>query len=438
MTRRISLGLALTALLLGGAGCGGGGTEDLDTEVKKPDASQQVDVTITWWHGQTADAAELLGDLAREYEAAHPGVTIKDSAGASTTDDLLTKLQAGFASDRFPDICYSYGSWVTELGTSGRTLDIAALVAESGSGWEEFPEAARETATVRDEVVGFPAVLGNLAVYYNTELFDAAGLDYPSPDWTWEDFRAAAEALTDPDQNVYGTAYPVPGSEDTVWRLWPQVWQNGGQVLDDAGQPAFNEQAGVDALEYWRQLAVDDHSVYLDQNGEKYSPSFISGNIGMIISGPWLLYDLKQAKASYGVQVLPGTDGDHQTVAGVDVWTLFDHGDEAQASAAYDFTRWLTEPAQDVRWNVAYGNLPLRSSAADTPEFRQYVEDYPGAQTFFDNLENAVNPRPTVAGYPGMSREVGSSIARVLLGEGDPQEELDRAAQASAGLLEEE
>lgn len=429
------------ALVVGGLGagllsaCAGSNTADRNTTVKAPPSSGPITATITWWHGQSADAAVLLGKLAREYEAAHPGVTIEDAAGASTTDDLLQKLQAGFASDTYPDICYSYGSWVTTLGLSGRTLDISSLVAAPDSGWTEFPEGARATATVGDEVVGFPAVLGDLALYYNKDLFDAAGVGYPSDSWTWDDFGAAAIAITDPSRNIYGTAYPVPGNEDTTWRFWPQLWQNGGQILDDQGQPAFNSQAGADALEFWRGLAIDDKAVYLDQNGEKYAPSFQSGNIGMIISGPWYLYDFKRAKTPYGVSILPGTNGDHQTIAGVDIWTLFDRGEADQASVAYDFTRWLTAPEQDVRWNVAYGNLPLRDSAADTPEFAKYIQDYPGADVFFANLQNAVNPRPTVKGYEKMSAFVGKAISEVLQGQGDPQSALDRAAAQSAPAL---
>lgn len=46
-----------------------------------------------------------------------------------------------------------------------------------------------------------------------------------------------------------------------MWRSWPHLWQNGGEVLDDEGQPAFNSEAGLEALEYWRQLAVEDESV---------------------------------------------------------------------------------------------------------------------------------------------------------------------------------
>jgi multiple sugar transport system substrate-binding protein len=400
------------------------------TEVRELDPNQ--DVTITWWTGQTAEAEDLLESLAAEYEKDHPNVTIEASSGGAVTDDLLQKLQSGFASDTYPDISYAFGNWAGQLGASGRTLDIAAEVNAADSGWDEFPEAARATATVDDKVIGMPAIVDNLGLIYNKDLFDQAGLDYPNANWTWEDFRNAAEALTDPDHNIYGTAYPISGSEDTVWRFWPQLWQNGGDILDSDGEPAFNSQAGVDALEFWRQMAVEDESVYLDQTDQKYGPSFYAGNIGMIISGPWVLYDLKQQNTPYGVTILPGTDGDHQTISGPDLWVLLDHDDSQRAAAAYDFIHWLTAPEQDVRWNVAYGNLPLRASAAETPQFKAYAQKYPGGDVFFRNLDNAITPRPTIAGYTAMSREVGIAISKVLLGAAEPQEALDDAAERSA------
>jgi multiple sugar transport system substrate-binding protein len=427
---RLRVAAAPAALLLTLGACSSGTDTSGSTEVATLDPDQEV--TITWWHGQDADAAELLDGLVDEYESDHPNVTIKASSGAAVADELLQKLQAGFASDTYPDISYAFGSWASELGQSQRTLDISAQVEAAGSGWDEFPEAARATAEVDGQVIGMPAVVDNLGVIYNTEMFDAAGLDYPTDDWTWDDFRVAAKALTVPERNQYGTAYPVSGTEDTVWRFWPQLWQNGGDVLDADGQPAFNSEEGVAALELWRQMAVDDESVYLDQNGEKYAPSFYSGNIGMIISGPWLLYDLREQRTPYGVTPLPGTDGNHQTVSGPDLWVLFDHDDAQRAAASYDFVNWLTRPEQDVRWNVEYGNLPLRDVTAQTPEFEAYAKKYPGADVFFANLANATTPRPTVTGYTSMSREVGRAISEVLLGEADPQEALDQAAETSA------
>jgi multiple sugar transport system substrate-binding protein len=392
-------------------------------------------VTITWWTGQADEGEQILEGLAKDYESQHPNVTIDVSSGAATTDDLLQKLQAGFAAGSYPDISYAYGSWASELGASGRTLDVSQQVKAEGSGWNEFPKAARETATVDGVVVGLPAVVDNLGLIYNTKLFDAAGLSYPTDKWTWDDFRAAAKALTIPSQNQYGTAYPVSGSEDTVWRFYPQLWQNGGQVLTADNKPAFNSDAGVKALTLWQQMAVDDKSVYLDQNGEKYPGLFYSSHMGMMISGPWELFELKKHNTPYGVTILPGTDGDHQTISGPDLWVLLDHQDSARAAASYDFVHWLTSPEQDVRWNIAYGNLPLRSSAADTPQFKAYVAKYPGAQVFFDNLQNAVNARPTIQGYTAMSRDLGTAISKVLLGAAEPEQALDQAAsQAEVDL----
>jgi multiple sugar transport system substrate-binding protein len=428
----VILALALAAAACGGGDGGGGGSQDAAAGYD-PNAK----VSITWWTGQTADAQELLEKLAAEYHANHPNVTIKASPGAPTTDDLLTKLSAGFAGGTYPDISYAYGSWATQLAQSGKTQDIAKAVADPAVKWEEIPAAARATATVDGKVIGIPALVDNLGLIYNKKLFDAAGLDHPTDDWSWDQFRDAARKLTDPSRNVYGTAYSVSGSEDTTWHLWPLLWQKGGAILDGAGKPAFNSDAGVQALEYLRQLAVDDKSMYLDQTDEKYAPLFMDGRVGMIISGPWLLYDLKDRKVDYDVTNLPAFNGDHQTVSGPDVWVLFDHDDPNRAGAARDFLLWLTAKEQDVRWNLAYGNLPLRSSEEGTKEFAAWAKEFrPGAQKFFDNLANAKQPRPTVNGYVEMSRHVGDAIAKVLQGAASPKEALDQAARQSEDALD--
>ncbi|RZU53504.1 carbohydrate ABC transporter substrate-binding protein (CUT1 family) [Krasilnikovia cinnamomea] len=393
------------------------------------------EVTITWWTGQSADAEQLAEQLAAEYQRLHPHVTIKTSAGASTTDDLLTKLSAGFTSDTYPDISYAYGSWAGELAASGRTQDLTDFVGDPAFGWHQMPFAARMTATVDGRVIGVPALVDNLALIHNKQLFDAAGVAYPTNDWSWDDFRQAARRLTDPGRGVYGTTYSVSGSEDTTWHLWPLLWQRGGRILDGK-RPAFDSDAGVAALETLRAMAVDDRSMYLDQTDEKYGPLFNNGRIAMMMSGPWAMLELKQARLNYGVTMLPGFHGDHQTVSGPDLWVLFDHDDGARARAARDFVGWLTSRQIDAKWNLRLGNLPLRSSANSTPEFAAYIREYPGGQAFFDNLANAKQARPTIAGYAELSRHVGDAVAMVLQGAATPKEALHEAARRSVGALE--
>jgi multiple sugar transport system substrate-binding protein len=423
------VGAILTTVLALAAcgGSGGGGSSTLDPAAP---------VTLTWWTGQSSDAEKLLEGLAEEFHAKHPNVTIKTSPGAAVTDDLLQKLSAGFAGNSYPDVSYAFGSWASELGASGRTLDITDKVKDPAVKWDEFPAPGRATATPQGRTIGFPAIVDNLVLLYNKTVFDKAGVAYPTNDWTWDQFRTAAKQLTDPATQTYGAAYSVSGSEDTTWHLWPLLWQNGGDVLTpDGKKAAFNSEAGVQALSYLRSLAVEDKSLYLDQTDEKYGPLFAANRIGMIISGPWQLYDLKNAKTKYGVTFLPGTNGRHDTIAGPDLWVLFDHKDANRAHWAYEFTKWLTDPEQDERWNLVQGNLPLRASEQQSAAFTTLTKDYPGIDVMVANFANATKARPTVPGYVSLSEAVGSEIAKVLQGGKDPKAALDDAAAAADKAL---
>ena len=432
MNRRVAMIAATAALSLGLAACSSPGSESPPST-----ADPTAPVSITWWTGQSASAQTLLEGLAKEYMGAHRNVTIKVAPGAATTDELKQKIAAGFVAGTYPDLSYAFGSWATELGMSGKTLDLSAAVADPSVKWEELPAAARKTATVENRVIGIPALVDNLGLIYNKKVFDAAGVAYPTNDWTWDDYRAAAKKLTDPAKGVYGAAYSVSGSEDTTWHLWPLLWQNGGSILsEDQKTATFNSDAGVKSLEFLRAMAVDDKSMYLDQTEEKYPLLMFDGKVAMIIGGPWFLFDLKDRKVSYGATQLPGTNGDHQTVSGPDVWVAFDHEDANRAKATTDFLLWLTSPEIDARWNLAYGNLPLRSSEATTPAFATWSKEYaPGGEVFFANLLNATTPRPTVEGYTEMSKYVGEAISKVLQGASTPKEALDAAATASNGAL---
>ena len=430
-SRRLVLSAATTAIAaVALAGCSGGsqGATELDPE---------ADVTISWWTGQTEAAQTLLEGLAAEFEDEHPNVTIDVSEGASSTEELLQKLSAGFSSGTYPDMSYAFGSWASQLESSKRTLDITERTEDPDLGWEEFSEAARATVQpTGDATIGFPALVDNISLIYNKTVFDAADVEYPTEDWTWDDFREAAAALTDPASDTYGYAYSVSGSEETTWQFWPHLWQNGGEILnDDQSEAAFDSEAGVDALEFLRGMAIDDGSIYLDQTDTKFAQLFAADRIGMMTSGPWQLYDLNTAGTDYGVTVLPGTDGDHQTVSGPDIWALFDHQDANREYWVTEFAAWLTAAEQDERWNVAYGNLPLRSSEIQSAAFQEQVEALPGLDVMAQNAENAEKARPTVPGYVGLSEAIANAISEVLQGQGDPKTALEEAADEANEAL---
>ena len=280
---------------------------------------------------------------------------------------------------------------------------------------------------------GVPALVDNLALVYNKKLFAQAGLSAPTSNWTWTDFENAAAKLTDPAKKQFGWAYVNDASEDTVWRYWAMLWQAGGSILSPDGKhAAFDSPAGVKALTLLQTLA-QRKAIYLDNGSGNYLPLFNSGHIGMLWTGPWDLSQITAAKVSYGVQILPA-DLNHQTISGPDNWVMFNNG-SARTQAAWQFLKWLTSPAIDLKWAQMTGDLPIRASVSQLPGYRQFITKYPGIGLWVKNLGNATQARPVLAVYPKISTAIGQAVQAVLLGKAQPQQALQQAAQQVDGVL---
>jgi len=393
-------------------------------------------VEIQFWHAQTDAAQKTIHALVVKFNKTHPGIVVHDELG-SNGDSMTQKLSAVIGSDNYPDIAYVYGSDVPAVAQSSKVVDISKDIKATGFAWNSLYEAGRQTATVAGKIVGFPAVIDNLAVVYNTKILKAAGVAPPKKTWTWADYRALAKKLTNAGKDIYGTGFPISGSEDTVWRLWPMIWQQGGEVLDKANKKAlFAGPQGVKALQLLSDMALKDKSLYPDQtpDTQKMYGLFNAGKMAMIVTGPWQLSVITDHHVSYGVQVLPSFGGSHETISGPDVYMVFNHSDERR-KAAVTFLSWLHEPAQDVQWDIGSGNLPLSAKSAALPAFKAYAAKYVGVDLFVKNLLNAHHIRPPVAQYTQVSVAVGKAIATALLGRGSPKDTLAQAAKTADKAL---
>jgi multiple sugar transport system substrate-binding protein len=425
--RRVLVVLAALGLLA--SACTGGGDED---GTSPNEETAQGPVTLTFWHGYTDAEADSLNALLDEWNADNPDIQIDPLF--VNNDKALQKLTVALQGEEPPDITYQYGSSLPQLAAAPGLVDLTDWVAQPEVDWEDFIPGARTAATFEGKVLGIPALIDNLALVYNKTLFDDAGLDYPNADWTWDDFRAAAEALTDPTAKQFGFSYPMDASEDTVWHYDPLLWQNGGSILtEDQTQAAFNSPEGVEALELLTGMAVDDKSVFLDIQNSAYTDLFNSGRIGMLVTGPWDLPSFPDV--DYGVEVLPGFDGDHQTIAGPDMWSVFDNGN-GRAQAALQFLQWFTAPQQIQTEDLATGHLPIRLSVAQDESFlADFGDAWPGVDVFAENLSNVEQARPVLAAYPQVSEAMGLAIVSAMLGESEPQAALDQAAADSNDAL---
>jgi multiple sugar transport system substrate-binding protein len=302
--------------------------------------------------------------------------------------------------------------------------------------WNDFFAGERAVATVDGKVLGMPALVDNLAVVYNKTLFAQHHLPVPGPDWTWSQLAADAKALTDPSKKIFGLAFPADGSETTVWQYEAMLWEAGGNILSPDNRKAiFNSAAGVRALTTLTQMQ-QARSLYLDFHPDagKSETLFNSGNIGMMITGPWDLSSFPDVR--YGVQIMPSFDpgGSHQTIAGPDNWVIFNNG-PARVKASLEFLRFLTSPASLLANSLATGDLPTKASVLKMPAFAQFNKKFPGEGVFADNLTNVRQARPQIPQYPRVSAALGRAIVASLLGQETPSAALSSAAQQADTYL---
>lgn len=431
----------IVILTLVAAACTSGG--DADPSGSGAASGSGAPLEITLWHGYGKVGivggiqnyeAKSIQDMVDAFNAEHPDIHVNDVFCCSN-DNALQKLNVALQGDQQPDITYQYGTSLPQLANAPGLMDLTDRVNDAGFDWEDFFPGERDAATIDGRVLGVPAAVGNLAVVYNKDLFQQAGLQPPAADWTWDDFRADAKALTDPGTKTFGLAFPADASEDTVWHFDAMLWEAGGDILNaDNTQALFNAAPGVTALTTLRDMAVTDGSMYLDEQNAKIDQLMNSGKAAMVITGPWALGSYLDANV--GVQVMPSfPGGSHQTISGSDDWVLFDNGQE-RADAAWEFVKWMTATEQVQSDSMLTGHLPTRSSVLDQAGFlKEFGTKFPGEDVFATNLENVEKARPQLQGYDMISQAMGQAIVSVLLGEQEPQAALDEAAQQVNDLL---
>jgi multiple sugar transport system substrate-binding protein len=426
----VALAAVLTLLGTACTSSGGGSTSG-------PSGSGSSNVTITLWHGygnlQTPNGqvnyeAKSLLDLVAKFNATHPGIVV-NPVYVGTNDNALQKLTVALQGGKQPDITYQYGTSMPQLATAPGIMDLTSTVQQSGWNWSDFFPGEQAAASVGGKVYGIPALVDNLAIVYNKDLFDKAGVAYPTADWTWSDFTAAAKKLTVPSAKQFGIGFPGDGTEDTVWHFDAMLWEGGGDILNaDNTQAAFNSPAGVKALTTLQQMAVADKSMYVDQSNTKLDALMNSGKLGMMITGPWALSSYPDIH--YGVQVMPSyPGGSHASISGPDMWVLFNNGD-ARAQATLTFMQWFTATQQVQANSMTTGDLPTRATVLKVPGFLPaFGKKFQGADVFAENLANVTKSRPTLTTYDQISQIMGKSVVSVLLGQSQPKDALDQAAQ---------
>ena len=138
------------------------------------------------------------------YMSEHPNVTIKPvDLGSERFQKLMTLIGA----DNAPDIIY-LNEWTYVMANKGVLLGLNDLIEKDQFDTSVYPESLLTPLRYENELYALPQEVSPYVIYYNKEMFEAANVPLPTDDWTIDEFYAAAEALTNPAEKVYGYRHP--------------------------------------------------------------------------------------------------------------------------------------------------------------------------------------------------------------------------------------
>lgn len=377
-------------------------------------AQDEVTIQLMGWSSSEAENAALQA-MVDAFMDQNPNINVE----LSLVPEYDTTLQAAFASGDAPNVFYVDSSRLPDFVEAG-------VIAPAGENYEDveglFPSLV-EVFTLDDTFYCPAKDFSTLALQYNKDLFDAAGLEYPTNDWTWDELRAAAEALTNDD--VVGLVVPAE-----LPRWLPFLYQAGGSVLNEEGtESTFDSDATMEALDFYLGMVEDGIAAPpSDVDAGWGGEAFGKASVAMAMEGNWAIQFLADnyPDTNWGVVELPAGPAGEATMAFTVCYGVAADNDNPDES--WVLVNFLTgEEGAMMIADAGFGVMPPRPSAAERwlevrgAEFEPFVTGAEVARPYqfpagvIGLLEPALNNalREAMAGNL-VSEDVISDVSDVL------------------------
>jgi len=325
-------------------------------------------IKVAFWG--SPEEINIVKEATKEWQLAHPDLRIRfeHTPFSGYTSKILTRVAGGAA----PDIIASEVNMFVNFAAKGVLEDLTPYIEKDAefSMDDFFPEVV-ERFTVDGQVQAIPRDTAPFAcVFYNKDLFDKFGVDYPTDDWTWDDMLEKAQALTVRDAANRVTQYGFYG-----WAWQNFVYGAGGGFVDNVDKPTrsvLNEEAAKVGLQFYTDLIVKHKvmptPVALSNLGMGVDTMFSSGKLAMFLSGIWETPALRTRSFRWDVAMFPkGPTGERRFGTGGTGYALLKSSKNKEA--AWEVIKALTGPqgqAELARRGLAQ---PARRSVAESKAF---------------------------------------------------------------------
>jgi len=351
-------------------------------------AAKEISIFL-WVRPEELDVNQRLK---AEFERTHPGLSVKIINDPAS--QAMAKLKTLIAGGEAPDVMSLHGAFFVPLADQGALEDLGPFVAaDADVNVSDFYPGLLELCKYNGKLYSLPRYTSVYALLYNRNTFKAAGEAFPTQGktWDWPEFVRVARALTkdlDGDGNTdqYGCAIDFTGA-----RVYPWVWQNGGElVTPDRKQVTLDTPEVRGALQFLVDLKQVYHvtpSVVQLQNREGID-YFKRQRVAMYQSGPWDVQELKSIK-DFEWDVAPLPKGKKAaTLLGDENYAISSRSQHKQE--AWELLKFLLSADSQRRMALDLGKMPSRRSVAE----KEFLQSDPShdLRVFVDAIGYAVIP----------------------------------------------
>ena len=237
-------------------------------------------VTIAVWDDSQAPGIQQMAD---KFMETHPDVKVV--VECTPWAQYWTSLEANAVAGTLADIVMMHPEKVASYAEGGMIASLEDMIAAGAIDMGKFPANIVKDFTVGGVRYGVPKDYSTFGLWYNKDIFDAAGVAYPTADWTWDDLYENAVKLNDPDKGIYGfvARYDV---NDGAYHF---IWQNGSDFInEDETKSLFDAPATIEAIEYMVRFVKEGLSpTAADLANTNVDSLFVSGRTAMQVNGSW-------------------------------------------------------------------------------------------------------------------------------------------------------
>lgn len=373
---------------------GTGDKENVSSENSEQGEKKEV---VIWDYFETDAQKQMMESLIdgfnsyqSEFVASHIYVPFAD---------YQKHLTLGLSSGELPDIVIMDGCSMASFIQLGLMADIS----DADIAWDEYIKGPMESTMLEGKHYGIPFATNCTALFYNKDLFDAAGVDYPNENTTWDDFREKAKALTKDGVSGFGNA--AVNTDEGTFQCLQWLYTAGGSYTDIKG--------GIKAYELMQSMIEEGiwTKEGLNWGQSDVNNNFIAGNLAMQQNGPWQIpvIEANAPDLNYGVTVLPKFDensGQATSILGGENMGVVKKDDTKGAIA---FLKYYDQTEVMIESMKQYGSFPPKTEAAKDA----YWTDDKIQAAFIKQLETSI-PRGPSPSWPSYSAAIQTGFQEAM------------------------